>query len=183
LLEDEKKMAKRNGQVSIERKIKPEQLFQDAFLNMSVFEYLVGNTDWSVEYLQNIKLIGEDSLTLVPVAVPYDFDHAGLVNAPYARPAEALELNTVRDRRYRGYCVADIKTFDSTIALFNRLKDTIYNTYTSSTLLDEKYIKSTVRYLDEFYEIINNKAALKKEFKYPCDVTGTGNVIIKGMKQ
>ena len=24
---------------------------------MSVFQYLIGNTDWSVEYLQNIKLI------------------------------------------------------------------------------------------------------------------------------
>ena len=182
LLEPEKKIAKRNGLVAVEKKIIPEQTDEEAFINMSVFEYLIGNTDWSIQFLQNIKLLAADSNGLIPVPVPYDFDHAGLVNAPYARPTEELELNTVRDRRYRGYCIKDIKAFDGAVALFNRLKQDIYSTYTNCTLLDEKYVKSTLKYLDEFYSTINNKAALKKDFSYPCDNTGTGNVIIKGLK-
>lgn len=184
LLEEEKEMAKRNGQVPVERKLlKPEQTFEEVFLNMAVFEYMIGNTDWSVQYQQNIKLMGEDSASLVPIPVPYDFDHAGIVNTPYAKPAEELELSTTRERRYRGYCIKDMKMFDAPVALFNRLKDDFYKTYSNCTLLDEKYIKSTLKYLDDFYSTINDPAALKKQFGYPCNKNGTGNVIIKGLKE
>ena len=182
LLEDEKQMAKRNGLVSVEKKLIPEQTDEEAFINMSVFQYMIGNTDWSIQYLQNIKLLAADSNGLIPVPVPYDFDHAGLVNAPYAKPAEELELNAVRDRRYRGYCIKEMKAFDSAVVLFNRLKKDIYSTYSDCTLLDDKFIKSTLKYLDEFYSTINNKTALKKDFGYPCDNAGTSNVIIKGLK-
>lgn len=50
----------------------------EAYLTMAVFQYFIGNTDWSVEYQQNIKLLAIDS-TSIPTTVPYDFDHAGTV--------------------------------------------------------------------------------------------------------
>ncbi|MBS1607472.1 MAG: hypothetical protein JSS70_01550 [Bacteroidetes bacterium] len=182
LLEDEQEMALRNQSVSIIRKIKPNEAELNSFLTMAVFEYLIGNTDWSVEFLQNIKLIAKDSSS-IPVTVAYDFDHAGIVNAPYALPAPELQLTSCRERRYRGYCIQDMKVFDSTIALYNRLKEDIYNLYAHCTLLDNKYIKSTTDYLDEFYKTINNPKLFFKEFSYPCDKNGTGNVIIKGLKE
>ena len=182
LLEGEKQMAKRNGLINVERKIRPEETDRDAFLNMTVFQYLIGNTDWGVQYLQNIKLIAMDS-TAVPFTVAYDFDHAGIVNTPYAQPAEELELSSIRERRYRGYCIEDMTIFNETIALFNKLKAGIYNVYTSCTLLDDKYVKSTVKFLDDFYKTINDKGSVKRQFGYPCDKTGTGNVVIKGLKQ
>jgi hypothetical protein len=182
LLEEEKQMARRNNKVSVNRKIRPEQTLPESFLRMAVFEYLIGNTDWSVQYLQNIKLLAPDSTT-VPATVPYDFDHAGIVNAPYALPTEELEMSSIRERRYRGYCVQDMKIFDSTIAVYNRLKKNIYDLYTRCSLLDAKYIKATVQYLDEFYTTINNTKTLQKEFGYPCNKNGTGNVIIKGLKE
>jgi len=181
LLEEEKQMAQRNGMVIVNRKIKPEQIMPEAYLKMAVFEYLVANTDWSVQYLQNIKLIATDSLA-VPTAVPYDFDHAGIVNAPYAKPAEELLLSGVRERKYRGYCITDMKDFDESIAFFNRIKNEVYGVYTNCTLLDEKYKNATIKYLDDFYTTINNADAVKKEFGYPCKKNGTGNVIIKGLK-
>ena len=104
LLEDENKMAKRNGGISITRKMRPNQTEPNTFLTMAVFQYLIGNTDWSVQYMQNIKLVAADSIA-VPVAVAYDFDHSGMVNAPYAKPAEELRMSSVRERRYRGYCI------------------------------------------------------------------------------
>ena len=183
LLEEEKQMAKRNQQIIVTKKIRPDQTYEDAFLKMAVFEYLIGNTDWSIEFLQNIKLIAENADALLPVPVPYDFDHAGIVNTPYAMPQEDLLLTSIKERRYRGYCVRDLKVFDSTIALFNRLKDEIYSTYTNCTLLNDRYIKSTLKYLDDFYYTINNKAAMKRAFNYPCDPSGTGNIIIKGMRK
>lgn len=182
LLEEQKQMAKRNKLVLVERKIRPEQVQTEPFLNMAVFEYLIGNTDWSIEYLQNIKLLAKDS-NAVATSVPYDFDHAGIVNTPYAQPEEALQLASVRQRRYRGYCVTNMQVFNAVIAHYNALKKDIYNVYANCILLDEKYIKSTIKYLDDFYNTINNPKLWQKEFGYPCDKNGTGNVIIKGLKE
>jgi hypothetical protein len=180
LLEEDHQMAKRNQDISVKRQMRPEQTDSAAFLKMAVFEYLIGNTDWSVQY-QNIKLIAADS-TATPIPVPYDFDHAGVVDAPYAKPAEELEMNSVKERRYRGYCVTDINKFDEVIALYNHLRTDIYKLYTDCSLLDIKYVKATTLYFDKFYQTINNPATLKKEFSYPCDKNGTGNVVIKGLK-
>lgn len=182
LLEDVNQMAKRNQSFPIERKMKPQQIQTDAFLSMAVFEYLIGNTDWSVQFLQNIKLMVTDS-TAVPIAVPYDFDHAGIVNASYARPAEELKLYSIRERRYRGYCVADLKKFENVITQYNLIKNDVYRVYTGCKLLDAKYLKSTIQYLDAFYETISNPKVWQKEFAYPCDPNGTGNVVIQGLKE
>ncbi|CAN5412712.1 hypothetical protein BH10BAC2_BH10BAC2_42260 [soil metagenome] len=182
LLEEEKQMAKRNGLIPLNKKIQPAQTERQAFLNMAVFEYMTGNTDWGIQYLQNVKLLALDS-NAVPIAVPYDFDHAGIVDAPYANPAEELQMSSVRERRYRGFCIEDMQQFASVINLYNSLKNEIYSTYTDCKLLDEKYIKTTIKYLDDFYATINNPAALKKEFGYPCDKNGTGNIIIKGLRE
>jgi hypothetical protein len=182
LLEEEKQMAKRNKAIVVEQTLRPQQTQTDAFLNMAVFEYLIGNTDWSVQYQHNIKLLVADSNN-IPVTVPYDFDHSGMVNTPYALPAEQLQMRSVRERRYRGYCVSNLKVFEPVIARYNQLKSDIYAIYTTCALLDEKYIKSTLQYLDEFYATINNPKAWQKEFGYPCDKNGTGNVVIKGLKE
>ena len=180
LLEDEYQMAKRNSSVLVERKlVKPQQTQADDFLTMAVFEYLIGNTDWSVQYLQNVKLLAKDSMGTAST-VAYDFDHAGIVGAPYAKPADELLMESTRFRRYRGYCIPDMTKFNDVFALFNKLKKEIYEVY-ANPLLEPGYVKSTTRFLDEFFETINNPKKAKAEFGYPCDPTGTGNVVIMGL--
>jgi hypothetical protein len=181
LLEEEKQMARRNKEIVVERKLLSQQTKADAFLNMAIFQYLIGNTDWSVPYQHNIKLLTPDSNT-IPSVVPYDFDHAGIVDAPYAYPAEELQLKSVRERRYRGYCIPDMKKFEAVIAIYSRLKKDIYGLYTNCDLLEERYVKSATAYLDEFYKTINNPKALQRELTYPCN-NGPGNVVIKGLKE
>jgi hypothetical protein len=183
LIEDEDRMAKRNDAVSVEGKlVRPEQTQKDDFLALATFEYMIGNTDWSVQYLQNIKLISTDS-TALPYAVAYDFDHAGIVGAPYALPAAELLLSSTKERRYRGYCIKDMNQFDPIIARFNQLKDELYKVYSNKLIDDERYVKSTLKYLDDFYETINNPKRFQYEFEYPCRPDGTGNVVIQGLKK
>lgn len=181
LLEDEKQMAKRNDCFVWKRKmLDMRNTNLDEFRKMAVFQYMIGNTDWGVPYLQNIVLITEDSL-MAPVTVPYDFDHAGIVDASYAAPAPELELPSIRDRLYRGFCEKDISTFKKTFDLFNTLKDDIYNLYSGCTLLNSKYQKFVKNYLDDFYKTINNNRSSEIEFTKPCrsDV----HVEIKGLKK
>jgi len=183
LLEEEDQMAKRNNSVLVEGKLmRPGQTEKEDFLNMAVFEYMIGNTDWSVQYYQNVKLIATDSMA-TPITVPYDFDHAGIVGAPYAQPAPALQMTSTRERRYRGYCVQDMSQFDNVLTRYNQLKDDYYKVYTANTLLEDSYIKSTIKYLDDFFKTINDPKKLKNEFQYPCRSDGTGNVVIKGLKK
>jgi hypothetical protein len=180
-LEEENQMARRNhAQILDDKPLKPEQTRTEDFLIMAVFQYMIGNTDWSVQYFQNIKLITADRN--LPSPVPYDFDHAGIVSAPYARPEEALHLNSVRDRRFRGYCMP-VSSFKNTFAIFNQHKKDIYRVYTECPYLDESYVKTTIQYLDDFYNTINDPESSAAEFGYPCQKEGTGNVVIKGLKK
>jgi hypothetical protein len=182
LIEEERQVAERNHLVAVEGKlVRPEQTRQPDFLLMSVFQYMIGNTDWSIQYLQNIKLFATDSMA-APVPVPYDFDHAGVVAAPYAKPAEQLMMTSVRERRYRGYCIADMKLLEPVFSQFQLLKDSIYSLYRDSPWIDEAYKKSTLKYFDAFYETIGDPKRATKEFTYPCQKDGTGNVVIKGLR-
>ncbi len=181
LLEEEDQMAKRNNMIAVEKKIPPILTDTRTFLNMAVFEFLIGNTDWSVEYQQNVKLIAKDSLSQ-PFTVPYDFDHAGLVDAPYAQPAEALELSSVRERRYRGYCLTDLKEYAESFEVFNKIRNQIYSLYQSAPYLTSSVKTTAIKYLDDFYNTINDPDKMKKAFSYPCDEKGTGEIIIKGIK-
>ena len=134
LLEEEKQMAMRNLSHSLEKyAIRPESTQKTDFLKMAVFQYMIGNTDWSVQFRQNIKLIAVDSTSL-PTTVPYDFDHAGIVRAPYAHPAPELNMSSTLQRRYRGYCIPDMKQFTEAFVTFNQLKDDFYAIYDLSLI-------------------------------------------------
>jgi hypothetical protein len=181
LLEDEKKMAERNKTFVWNRKMLPMiRVNAEEFKTMAVFQYMIGNTDWGIPYLQNIILITKDS-SKAPFAVPYDFDHAGIVDAPYAGAAPEFEMPNVRVRLYRGFCEKDLKAFAKTFELFNSLKKDFYSLYTDCALLKPKYVKYVTRYLDDFYKTINSSRDIDEEFGKPCrtDV----RIEIKGLKE
>ena len=183
LLEEEEQMAMRNMSYILEKiGLRPEETKKDDFLKMAVFQYMIGNTDWSVQFQQNIILITVDSTSL-PTVIPYDFDHAGIVRAPYAKPAEELQLSSTLDRRYRGYCIPEMNQFTEVFKTFNQLKDDFYALYKGNSLLSSKYQNQTLKFLDRFYATINDPEKARKAFSYPCDRSGTGNIVIKGLKK
>jgi hypothetical protein len=179
LLEQDEQMAERNHSVLIaKQQIRGENTDTASFLKMALFQYMIGNTDWSVPYFHNTVLIAKDSFS-IPSVVPYDFDHSGLVDAPYARPAEELSLTSVRERRFRGYCISDITAFQHAIDTFNMLKKDIYNLYINCPLIDSKYLATTLKFFEQFYNTINNPKKLRAAFSYPCN---NANIVIQGMK-
>jgi hypothetical protein len=72
--------------------------------------------------------------------------------------------------------------FDNVFLHFNKLKDEIFSLYSTSRFLDQKYVRSTLSYLDGFYKTINDVRAARREFQYPCEAGGTGHVVIKGLR-
>ncbi|MHB1312818.1 MAG: hypothetical protein ACYC3L_12450 [Gemmatimonadaceae bacterium] len=69
---------------------------------MSLFAYMIGNTDWSVGALHNVTLL-RDSLAVIH-PVPFDFDWSGAVDARYAFPDKSLPIRNVKERTWRGDC-------------------------------------------------------------------------------
>jgi len=78
-----------------------DQLEPRNSLEMRAFQYLIGNSDWDVPSLRNIKLIRHDA-TGDLFAIPYDFDLAGWVDATYAVPNTNMGQLDVRDRIFHG---------------------------------------------------------------------------------
>lgn len=113
-VEDAGDVAKRNGlhEVKAPARIPSATLVPEDAARFGVFEDLIGNLDWAMNAgpagtncCHNARLLGaakDATANLLPV--PYDFDFAGMVDAPYATPPEGIELPNVRARRYRGFC-------------------------------------------------------------------------------
>jgi hypothetical protein len=75
---------------------------QDALTWMFLVQFMVGNTDYSIMALHNIKIVSDRSGLFYPIG--YDFDYSGLVNSRYAVADKRLGIYTVRERLYRGPC-------------------------------------------------------------------------------
>lgn len=166
LIEDENFLATRlEGQMVKGKKIHAENSDREVVDRVSIFQYMIGNLDWSVRENHNMKICYISGS--LPFCVPYDFDLTGIVHTEYALPPEMLPVNSVRDRLYRGYC-RTAEEFGTAFDEFNTIKDNLYALYEGSELLSDAYKKSTLKYLDNFYETINNPKGIKKEFLKKC---------------
>ena len=169
LLENEAQMARRLG-LTVITSTKVHDLLiepEDGVL-VAVFQYLIGNTDWSTWGLHNITIVrdtagGGEAL----FAIPYDFDFAGVISAPYAVPAPQLAIKTVRERQYRGFCQPDAVVL-SVLARFRAAKDSIYAVYRSVPDLSARNVKQALDYFDAFYRTINDPRAVPREFARGC---------------
>ncbi len=165
LMEDIKDLAKRNGCVEWKKgSVVTETTNRKHMTLVSIFEYMIGNTDWAVPVDHNIKLIvPEQDSTAKPYAVAYDFDYSGFVNTEYAVPDERLEIENVRQRLYRGFprSMSEIK---EALEVFQRQKGNIYATVKTFDLLSSSSKSEIVEYLDDFYDTIKDPKSVKSVF-------------------
>jgi hypothetical protein len=134
---------------------------------LGVFQYMIGNTDFSIAGLHNVELILKEDGVVMPIA--YDFDFAGAVNARYATPPEMLHIASVRYRLFRGHCLGPA-LFAKAFAVFVEKKPQIYALYNDEIgkLINPGTVKETLRYFDEFYETINDPRSARRSIIEPC---------------
>jgi len=165
LLEDDNDMAERNNCI---KKAKAQYLTESThratMTKVAVFEYLISNGDWSVPNNHNIRLIyNKANSAELPYAVPYDFDHSGFVNASYATPNELLGTETVTERVYRGF-PRTMDELQATFDIFRNKKDKILSLISGNALLSSRNKKELASYVEDFYDIINNKKSVQTIF-------------------
>jgi hypothetical protein len=163
-IEREKYLADRLQGIEIEtNKMNPNLLnpFQTSLMDM--FQYMIGNTDYSSYDLHNIILISDSALRFPPFPVPYDFDWSGMISATYAVPHPVIGTEKVTERVYRGFKKEPFIVYH-TIDLFKARKEEIYQVFENFELLNKDEKKKVINYLDEFYKIIDNDKVIQREF-------------------
>ena len=172
LLESKDALAARlSAQPFATKAISRRQLDTAHAARVFTFQYLIGNTDWSMvtpegqqHCCHNGDLIkAEPSLFYLP----YDFDLAGLVNAKYAYPAPQLRIRKVTQRLYRGLCLPEdvlrpavediLGQRQATLELINNLPG-----------LSRQERSRTVKYLQEFYQQAQDIDTLLALFEKSC---------------
>jgi len=168
-IEDIDDLAERNSMQEYKSKIINQDVCSREDIDrLTVFQFLIGNLDWSIPNEHNFKLIyGGDKP--VPVAVPYDFDYSGLVNTNYAKPPPEIDVNSVRERNFRGFC-RDPGEYEEVAKLFQELKPAIYALYTNSRHLNEKSKDQSIKYIDSFYKILDNPKKFESHIIRGCRV-------------
>jgi len=138
----------------------------------SVFEFLIGNTDFSPiagapgdECCHNYVLFGTENDPIV--AIPYDFDQSGFVDAPYAVANELFRIRSVRQRVYRGRCVNN-EHLDASLKRFSDRRDAIYKRVREQEGLEPRVRKRAIRYIDDFYELIDDPQDVERKILERC---------------
>jgi len=160
LIEDDKKVAKRHDGKVFERYIHPLAMDANASIRNAMFQFMIGNTDFSVAYQHNGKLLYIDKKIL---PLPYDFDMCGFINPSYAVVNQTLNINSIKDRAYRGfkrdaddfYKVRDI-FLDQKLAMFGVMEQ-----YKADFENSNEY-EDALAYLESFFALIEDEAAFKK---------------------
>ena len=146
-IEDDDPMARREDAQVLEQKGLTQLDTEVAHTGLvAMFEYLIGNTDFSFAALHNIVMIRDSTGTVF--AVPYDLD---------------FENNAFAARGWY-----DNTAMALTIARFDDRKDSIYALFRSQAGLDPQRAEQTLHYFDEFYRTINDPRAANREFVRNC---------------
>ncbi|MGK2863722.1 MAG: hypothetical protein ACSLE0_17450 [Chitinophagaceae bacterium] len=164
-IEDVDDMAKRNKCIEVEP-VRPhtESTNRKQATLVSLFEYMIGNSDWAIPIYHNVKLIRnkKDSLS-APFVVPYDLDYSGLVNARYAIPPESLPITSVRQRFYLGF-PRTMEELQSALDIFRNKRKEMYALIQNFDPLSAQNKKEMIKYLDEFFEATEKERYVKDLF-------------------
>lgn len=165
LLEDVDDLAKRIDSKEVgEEKIGSEETNRMHTTMVSIFQYMISNSDWKVPVRHNVKMVRpKDSATVKPYIIPYDFDYCGAVNAIYAEPAPYLGIQKVTDRLYLGF-PRTIAEINATLKIFLEKETEVLNTISNFPLLRKKGKEEMLAFIQGFFTIIKDEASVKKIF-------------------
>ena len=143
----------------------------------ALFQYMVGNTDWSILSGPEGEACCHNSAVLVDPAdgsrylLPYDFDQSGLVDAPYAVPSAKLGIRNVRQRVYRGFCDHNGE-LPAAVEVLRRRRGEIEALFLSAALPDRGGRREAWRYLSGFFDLIDDPERFRAAVVARCRPPG-----------
>ncbi len=172
VIESGNELAARTGGEMLRLEGVPRRLIdEDQAAAVFVFQYLIGNTDWSFvadkdkdTCCHNGDLLERSSRFYY---VPYDFDLAGLVDARYAYPDPSLRIRKVTQRLYRGLCLSPDKVGTALRKVTARHSE-ILQAVREVPGLSIEDIEANVAYLNQFFVKAEDEAELLESIAKRC---------------
>ena len=125
---------------------------------VSLFQYMIGNTDYSLAMGRNVKLVeGEDGQV---TAVPYDFDFSGIVDASYVRLRTDLGQLSTRDRIWM-WDLNQEPQLEAAAQHFLDLEDQLLSQVDNYDVLSNKGRREVKNFLKGFFRDLSNNRITK----------------------
>jgi hypothetical protein len=176
-LEEIDDVGRRNGlrEAKVGSRIPVASLSRADAARVALFEYMVGNLDWALQAgpdgdncCHNIPLVSAGGGGAPPIfPVPYDWDFSGLVDTPYAVPPDGINVNSVRQRRYRGFCQHNAEA-RAAIAQYRAMQAPLMATFVTVPGIDERMARKANAYLGGFFADIATDASAEAKVLKTC---------------
>lgn len=163
ILEDEDEFATRFNMEEVEGHVSYNDIEHDNALMLSLFQFMIGNTDWIIQFSKNLIILKKGDTYY---AVPYDFDYCGIVNTDY-RNIHGYTSLTEPERLFRGKCYtrAELK---AGIRQFRKSKRHIMRLLLHSKQLDHDSFVYMYNYISRYYGIIRSRKERQKYLYVNC---------------
>jgi len=173
IIEQRDRLAKRLGKDYVELPATTVESLDPAYANtVSMYHYLIGNTDYSpVQGVKgeacchNHELFSDNDEAVW--SIPYDFDQAGFVGAPHAKPNPRFNLSNAKQRLYRGRCVHN-DLLAGTIAHYNDKQEEIMAVVREVDDATKRSEKNMAKFIDKFYDTINSERRVASQLVKKC---------------
>ena len=166
LIEDIDRVAERHNANKLKRVVHPLQQDNICSIQNDFFQYMIGNTDFSVAYQHNEKLIFVTGRKAIPI--PYDFDMSGLVNTSYSVVSqvqnEVLSIEKVTERLFRGF-KRDESVFEFIRQDLLGKKGAILQVMDdyAAQFNDPRQYEIARSFIEEFFVVLHNEDKFQKE--------------------
>ncbi|MCU0461600.1 MAG: hypothetical protein MUF36_06255 [Bacteroidales bacterium] len=141
----------------------------DILNRVAIFNYMIGNYDWSVQRLQNVVILSQpfSNDPSLGAIVPYDFDYSGFVQPPYAIPVEGLPIVDITDRHYQGICRTR-EEFMQALVEFRAKEAEFYSIINEFPYLKKSDKKVMTGYLESFFNMFDKKNTIVYKLLQDC---------------
>lgn len=169
LIEHTKVLCERNHCIEVENeKLSMDVVDTASMIRFSMFQFMIGNVDWTIPNLHNVKLMKSLNIRQKYLyAVPYDFDHSGLVNAGYAVNVRDADILSVKTRMFAGECYTE-SDYQKEIENFNKHKEEVFRLIDTFEGFDKRTKKEVRSYIEDFYTIIEQPDFYEKYVARRC---------------
>ncbi len=135
--------------------LKREDIEPVSMDRLAIFNYMIANWDWSIAGQHNVVVLApkEYEAASQGIAIPYDFDLTGVVNADFAIPPPGKGIQTVRDRLFLGSCRSN-EVFRKDLMSFSDKKEDFYRLVNEFPYLNQRDKRDIIMFLGQFLDLL-----------------------------
>ncbi|MBR9999670.1 MAG: hypothetical protein KFF73_11910 [Cyclobacteriaceae bacterium] len=163
LIEDIDHLASRNKMKEFEESLTLTDLEKNNAILLSLFQYMIGNTDWIINMSKNLKTFSDSAGFY---AVPYDFDYTMLVGTDYSLGGGKPFLSAPV-RLYKGLCFDMNEIYPVAEKIRSKRKE-IFELISQEKMLDYNSRQHMKAFLSEFFNVIKSENRIKENILTDC---------------